>query len=68
MLAHPLEGLVPRSHDESLAVLVTHLELPHSGSLGRLLVRGLDNPDVLRALSSRYETRQKRSLGEQGLL
>src|SRR5262245_35636645 len=26
-LAHPLEGLVPRSHHESLAVLVTQLEL-----------------------------------------
>ena len=45
--------LAPGSHHEALAVLVTHLELPHSGSLGRLLVWGLDNPDVLRTLSAR---------------
>jgi hypothetical protein len=65
MLAHPLEGLVPHSHDESLAVLISHLELPHSGSLGRLLVRG---PTYSGRFPPGIETRQKRSLVEVGLL
>jgi hypothetical protein len=48
----PLEGLVPRSDHEALAFFIRQPELLHSGSLGRLLVWGLDNPHILGALSA----------------
>ena len=46
------DGLTP-PYRQSFPLLVVKLIPRHSGSLGRLLVRGLDNPDVLRALSCR---------------
>src|SRR5262245_23374715 len=46
------EGLAPRSHHKALAFFIRQPEPLHSGSLGRLLVWCLDNPDVLRALSA----------------
>jgi hypothetical protein len=58
MLAHPLEGLVPRFHHEALAVLIGQLELLHSGSLARLLVWCLNNPDVLGRFPPGTEIRQ----------
>ena len=39
-------------HHAALAFLIRQAELLHSDSLGRLLVWGLDDPDVLRTLSA----------------
>jgi hypothetical protein len=62
------QGLASRSDHEALAFLIRQLELLHSGSLGRLLAWGLDNPNVLGTLSARDCDPLVRSLVEAGLL
>ena len=46
------QRLVPRSDHDALAFLIRQPELLHNGTLGRLLVWCLNNPEVLRALSA----------------
>jgi hypothetical protein len=59
--------LVPLLHDESQALLVAQIKLRHGSGFGCLLVRCLNGPEVLPALSNNRDAPASQ-LGGGGLL